>query len=155
VPAAEVEHPAGEPLTRDEDLGHAADDSVPVVTATLAVLATVLLAALALFQVALAAGAPWGRFAWGGQHAVLPPAFRVGSAVAVPIYAAMAAAALSRADVVELLPDPWAGRVTWIAVGYLLLGLPMNAVSRSRAERLTMTPLVLVLAVVFGLVALE
>ena len=44
---------------------------------------TVILAALAVFQLALAAGAPLGRFAWGGSHEVLPPRLRVGSLVSI------------------------------------------------------------------------
>ena len=46
--------------------------SVPVVIMTAAVVALALLAALAVFQGLLVAGLPLGRFAWGGQHEVLP-----------------------------------------------------------------------------------
>jgi hypothetical protein len=38
----------------------------------------------------LAAGLPWGRFAWGGQHHVLRRRLRIGSIVAVLIYAVIA-----------------------------------------------------------------
>ena len=48
-------------------------------------LACALLAGLAVFQVALIAGAPLGRMAWGGQHRVLP-APRLGSAASIPLY---------------------------------------------------------------------
>ncbi|HET9880007.1 MAG TPA: hypothetical protein VFQ81_11990 [Candidatus Limnocylindria bacterium] len=47
-----------------------------------AVIGTVLLAVIAMFQLALAAGAPLGAMAWGGGHpGVLPPRLRVASAV--------------------------------------------------------------------------
>ena len=48
---------------------------------------TVLLALLAVFQLALALGAPLGHFAWGGAHRVLPRRLRIGSLVSIVIYA--------------------------------------------------------------------
>lgn len=57
------------------------------VTEVAAVVASVLLAALAAFQVALAAGAPLGRLAWGGRHRVLPTGLRIASGVSVVVYA--------------------------------------------------------------------
>ena len=51
--------------------------------AVAAIVAVVLLAVVAVFQSALALGAPLGRAAWGGQHeGVLPTRFRVASGVA-------------------------------------------------------------------------
>ncbi len=49
-----------------------------------------ILAALAVFQVALIAGAPLGHLAWGGQDRVLPRTKRAGSVVSVVLYAAFA-----------------------------------------------------------------
>ena len=66
-----------------------------------AVALCVLLGALALFQLALILGAPVGRFAWGGQYRVLPAKLRIGSAVAIVIYALIGALALDRASVIE------------------------------------------------------
>ena len=98
--------------------------------------------------------APLGRFAWGGQHEVLPPASGSGSAVSIALYAAVRR------------PDPQGGRsargspagfvdvAIWVLVGYFALGIAINAVSRSRPERLVMTPVVLVLAVVCLVLAL-
>lgn len=108
-----------------------------------------ILAGLAIFQAALAAGAPIGRFAWGGQHDRLPMGLRIGSGVAILLYAGFAAILLQRAGVLALLPaGGWLGVATWVIVGYCALGIVMNAISRSRPERLTMTPLV---ALLFGL----
>ena len=55
-----------------------------------AIALSVILLALAIFQLALALGAPLGRFAWGGQHRVLPVRLRIGSAIAIVIYAVIA-----------------------------------------------------------------
>ena len=48
-----------------------------------------LLGFLAAFQVALACGAPLGRFAWGGAHTRLPASLRIASVVSILIYGAL------------------------------------------------------------------
>jgi len=114
----------------------------------------VILGALAVFQLALILGAPIGRFAWGGQHRVLPAKLRIGSAVAIVIYAVIGVLALDRASVIDVVPDIVSTVGMWVAFGYFVLGIPLNAISRSRPERFTMTPVVVVLAALSLLVAL-
>jgi hypothetical protein len=114
---------------------------------TAAVVSLVLLGALALFQAALAAGQPLGRFAWGGQHEVLPARLRAGSVVSIVLYAVFAVLIVQAADLLDLLPDGVASVAIWVLTGYFVLGIVMNAMSRSRPERLLMTPVVAVLAV--------
>ena len=113
---------------------------------TVAVLALALLAALAVFQGLLVAGFPLGRFAWGGQNEVLPVGLRIGSAVSIVLYAAFAVVILQAAGGPSFLPDGVADVAIWVLTGYLALGIAMNAISRSRPERLVMTPVVTVLA---------
>ena len=113
---------------------------------TAVVVALTLLAALAVFQGLLVAGQPLGRFAWGGQHEVLPPNLRIGSAVSIGLYAAFAVLILQAAGVISPVPDGVAVVAIWVLTGYLVLGIGMNAISRSRPERLTMTPVVALLA---------
>lgn len=119
-----------------------------------AIISTVLLALLALFQIALAAGAPLGHFAWGGQHRVLPASLRMSSTMSVLIYAIIAALQLDRGGVIEVVPDVFSVVACWFFVAYFALGIVLNAISRSRPERLTMTPVVAVLTVLALLVAL-
>ena len=119
-----------------------------------AVVVCVLLAGLAVFQLLLVAGVPWGRFAWGGQHDVLPRGLRIGSAVSVVVYAVIAAVVLQAAGEIDVFPDAVADVGIWVVTGYFALGVPLNAISRSRYERLVMTPVVLVLAVCSLVVAL-
>ncbi|MCF6508004.1 hypothetical protein E9549_11395 [Blastococcus sp. MG754426] len=119
-----------------------------------AVLACAVLGGLAVFQVALAAGRPWGRFAWGGQHDVLPPRLRAGSAVSVVLYLVFAVVVLAAAGLVAVLPAAVADVGIWVLTGYLALGVVLNGISRSRPERFVMTPLVLLLAVCCLVVAL-
>ncbi len=121
-----------------------------------ALAACVVLAGLALLQAALVSGAPLGRFAWGGQHEVLPTGLRVGSAVSIVLYAAFGYIALAKAGMVPLLASgAVTSVVTWVLMGYFALGVLMNALSRSKPERAVMTPVALVLAAAYLVLALN
>jgi hypothetical protein len=121
----------------------------------LAVLAVVVLAGLAIFQAALAAGAPLGRFAWGGQHSVLPTGLRFGSAVSIALYAGFAVLILCAGGALTVLSAGFVEVAIWVLTGFFVLGIGMNAISRSRPERLVMTPVVLVLAAICLVLALQ
>lgn len=115
---------------------------------------TVVLALLAIFQITLALGAPLGRFAWGGQHRVLPARLRIGSLVSVVIYALIAVLAWDRVRAIDVVPDVVAQVGMWIVFAYFVLGILMNAISRSKPERNTMVPVSIVLAVLSFLIAM-
>src|SRR5215218_2242620 len=121
----------------------------------LAVLAVVVLAGLAVFQGLLVAGQPLGRFAWGGQYTVLPTGLRIGSAVSIALYGGFAVLILCATGVLSVLPAGFVEVAMWVLSGYFVLGIVMNAISRSRPERLLMTPLVTVLAGVSLVLALQ
>ncbi len=118
----------------------------------------VILAALAVFQVALIAGAPLGHFAWGGQDRVLPKAKRIGSVISIVLYTAFALLALERVGLTDLLPgaaDLVVRIAMWVVFAYLALGVPMNLISRSKPERLVMTPVAAILAALALVLALS
>jgi hypothetical protein len=120
-----------------------------------AIAVCVILAGLSVFQIALAAGAPLGHYAWGGQQRVLPTRLRVGSIVSVVLYALMAVIVLARADLISTgLSERVLQVATWVLAAYFLVGIPLNLASRSRPERLVMTPVVAVLGVLTAVVAL-
>lgn len=109
---------------------------------------------IAAFQVALAAGAPFGRAAWGGSHERLPRKLRVASAAASAVWVLAALVVLAGAGF-DASPIPasvvdWA---TWVLAALLLLGAVMNFLSRSRLERLIWGPIALVLAGLAAFVA--
>jgi hypothetical protein len=121
-----------------------------------AVSVCLILGALAVFQGALVFGAPLGRFAWGGQHRVLPTKLRAGSVAAVLIYGVMAAVVLARADLWrQELSETMLRTATWVVVAYLLLGVGGNLASRSKSERMVMAPVSAVLGVLTAVVALN
>jgi hypothetical protein len=119
-----------------------------------AIAACVVLAALAVFQAALIAGAPIGRFAWGGQHDVLPPRLRSGSAFSILLYIVFAIVILERAGLVTVFGAAFAQTAGWVLFGYFVLGIVMNGISRSRPERNVMVPVCVLLAVLVLLVNL-
>ena len=105
--------------------------------------------ALAGFQLALAAGAPWGELAWGGAggSGVLPARLRLASALSAAVWVGAGRVVLVRA----------AGRgyerTTVCLAALLMLGSAMNAVSPSRAEARLWTPVSLVLAALTAAIA--
>ena len=119
-----------------------------------AVVACIILAGLAILQSALMLGAPAGHLAWGGQHRVLPRRLRIGSAVSIALYALFGSILLDRAGLLDLPDGALSHIAAWVLFAYFLVGILMNAVSRSRSERYTMTPVAAVLAVCALLVAI-
>ena len=120
-----------------------------------AIALVVILSLLAVFQLALALGAPLGHFAWGGQHRVLPGRLRIGSLVSIVIYAIIAVLALDRVGLIDVVPDVVSTVGMWVVFAYFVMGVPLNAISRSKPERYVMTPVVTVLAVLSLLVAVS
>jgi hypothetical protein len=126
------------------------------VARTAAVLAAAGFLVIAVFQVALALGAPLGHAAWGGKQARLPTRLRIGSAVAVVIWILAALIVLGRADFeISLFPDAVERWGTWILVGLLPVGALMNVASSSRWERFLWSPFALTLAILTLVVALN
>ncbi len=99
---------------------------------------------LALFQLALAAGAPWGSLAMGGRFpGRFPPSMRVAAVVQVFIYVLMAAVVASRAGLA--LPE-W-GEVSrvavWVVAGLMAVAVVLNVITPSKWERRIWAPVAL------------
>jgi hypothetical protein len=110
-------------------------------TQTLAALYAGLAALPLIMQLALAAGAPLGRFTVGGRFAGrLPPLWRGLAIVQAGLLVAMACAVLDRGGVIKLGLAPTAFR---LALALTVLTLLANAVSPSRPERKLWTPITL------------
>lgn len=116
--------------------------------------ALALLAALAILQALVALGLPYGRFVWGGEHRVLPRRLRLGSAVSVLVYAGIAVVLLARGGVLPGETSTLVIVLTWVAFAMFALSVPLNALSRSLAERWTMTPTSIALAAATLIIAL-
>lgn len=101
------------------------------------------LSLVSCFQVAVAAGAPWGRWTQGGATAgTLPTPQRVAAGASAALLITWAGALLARAGegpMRDVRPRLVAG-LAYSAAGYAVLGTAMNAVSRSPHERALWTP---------------
>jgi hypothetical protein len=126
-----------------------------VIAPVAAIALVVILGALAVFQIALIAGAPLGHFAWGGQDRILPSRKRIGSVISIVLYGVIAAIALLRAGVIPGSSDALGVVIAmWVVFAYFAAGIVLNAMSRSIPERAVMTPTVAVLAVLALLIAI-
>lgn len=106
--------------------------------------ASLLLAGITAFQVALASGAPWGRIAWGGSHeGVLPTDLRVASAGAAVLWGAATVAVAT-----QLPRSPRGQQILLRGVGGVCaVGAALNLVSPSPAERALWAPVSAAVAV--------
>lgn len=109
-------------------------------------------AGLMVFQFALAAGAPLGHAAWGGDHAHLTTAQRTGSAVSVVFYLLAIACVRGRAGGRTGRRYRWGVRALAALMG---LSAVMNLASGSRWETFLLAPIAVVLAVLCAVIARE
>lgn len=108
----------------------------------------------ACFQAALAVGVPWGRAAWGGAVATLPPGLRIASGVAAVFWVLAAFVVLGRGGYsFSPMSDDMSRRGTWVLVGVLALSTLANLASPSDWERFGWAPFVFVNLVLCCIVA--
>ena len=91
-----------------------------------------------VFQIALASGAPWGEYAYGGtKSGKLPTGFRINSVVSAFVMLAISGHYLAQLGVFEPILDP-AGNsvVNWVLVGFTGLAALANNATRSKKERM-------------------
>lgn len=116
----------------------------------------VILAGLTIFQLTLIFGKPLGEFAWGGNHKILPKRLRFASIFSIILYIVFAAFLVSGAGFMGIMPhSPVLNIGLWMLSCYFILGVIMNAISKSKKERAVMTPVAFLLAVIFLIVAIE
>jgi len=109
--------------------------------------ATVGFGGYAVYQLALAAGAPLGRGAWGGTHTELPTTLRLASAAAIGLYGLAALVVLRRAGFSVRWISPAVARIgTWLLAVALTLSAFGNFLSPSSWERFLNGPVALILA---------
>lgn len=119
-------------------------------------LAALLLIGVALLQLALASGAPWGAYAWGGEHTgTLPQRLRIGSALSAPLLLFMALVVLVRG---RLIWPEAAGEMdwaVWLIALFMVINTAANRRSKSAEERRVMGPLTALIAILLVVVQLN
>lgn len=119
---------------------------IDALTEACAIVAAMIFAALSIFQIFLASGAPLGEYSWGGKYkGKLPPRMRIASAFAVPILLFAAYVILGRAKLIDVgMNYMMLGVLSWFFTAYLALNILGNLNSESRKERMIMGPVSIV-----------
>jgi hypothetical protein len=121
-----------------------------------ALLATVLVAGLATFQVLLAAGLPLGNAAFGGANAILPGRLRAASAISSLVFVGALYVVAARAGLLGTVGKSSTVHVAiWILTVLFALSAAANLASHSNWERFLMAPVALLLAVCCALLAIS
>ena len=123
-----------------------------------AVAAAVLFGVVALFQVTLALGVPWGAFAFGGravrEDGTLPAGYRAASAVTAVVLVFFAVVILTRGGVIGDSGDStWVTVMSWVIVAFMAINTPMNLMGRHGIEKYVFGGITLVLVVLCAIVA--
>ena len=106
------------------------------------------------FQLALAAGVPWGEFAMGGAYpGQFPPELRVAAVVQAVVLGLLALVVMARAGIALpkwSKPSRW---LVWVVVAFSALSLVLNSITPSARERMIWAPVALVMLVCSVIVA--
>ena len=98
------------------------------------------------FQLALAAGAPWGAYAMGGKYpGRFPAPMRVAAVVQALILVGLTGIVLARAGVALEAWGSAASSLIWVAVGFSAVSLLLNSITTSKLERLVWVPVAVVM----------
>jgi hypothetical protein len=107
-----------------------------------------LTAVVVAFQLALAAGAPWGELTMGGASpGRLPLPMRAVAVGSAALLASFGAVVVARAGLALPRWRPAARRLIWVVVAYMLVGVALNAATPSPHERALWLPVTAMLAV--------
>jgi hypothetical protein len=116
------------------------------VDAVAAVVFAIVTSGAIVFQIALALGAPWGKYAMGGAFpGRLPTAMRGAAVVQALVLGVLALVVLAHAGLIDIpivRELPW---LIWVAVAFSAVSLALNAISRSAGERRIWVPVAMVM----------
>jgi hypothetical protein len=101
----------------------------------------VLAVLVALFQLALAFGAPWGEFTMGGRFpGKLPNSMRVAAIVQIAILGVFVLIVLSRSGLAFASMESFGRIGIWFVVAFFVFGTILNVSSESKKEKYVMGP---------------
>lgn len=113
-------------------------------------------AGVVVFQIALAAGAPWGAYAMGGAFpGQFPPILRIAALVQAALIVGMAAVVMSRAGLVLARWSHASRWLVWVVVAFAAVSLVLNLITPSAGERTIWAPVALLLLASSAVVAIE
>ena len=111
-----------------------------------AIVYAIVTAGVVAFQIALAAGAPWGAYAMGGaSQGQFSPALRVSAVVQAVLLAGMAVVILARAGLILPGWSQVSHWLVWIVVALTAFSLVLNLITPSAGERAIWLPALVLL----------
>lgn len=113
-------------------------------------------AGVVAFQIALAAGMPWGAYAMGGAFpGQFPPALHSAALVGAALYVGLAAVVLVRAGLILPAWSRMSRWLIWMVVAVMAVGLVLNLITPSAGERALWAPVTGILLLSSAVVALR
>ncbi len=113
-------------------------------------------AGVVAFQIALAAGMPWGAYAMGGAFpGQFPPALRIAALVQAALLVGLAAVVLVRAGLILPAWSRVSRWLIWMVVAVAAVGLVLNLITPSAGERALWAPVTVILLLSSVVVALR
>ena len=129
-------------------------NSIKRATRMAAFLYAIISSGVVAFQIALAAGAPWGVFAMGGAFPrQFPPALRIAALIQAALLVGMAAVVLARADLILPRWSRVSRWLVWIVVAFAALSLILNLITPSAGERTIWVPIAFLMLISSSIVA--
>ena len=117
---------------------------------------TAISAGVIAFQIALAAGVPWGAYAMGGAFpGKFPPELRIAALVQSVVLAGLAAVVLARAGLALPKWSRTARWLIWVVVVFSASSLVLNIITPSAGERAIWAPVALVMLICSVIVAVS
>jgi len=118
------------------------------ITRVSAILYAIISAVVVAFQIALAAGAPWGEYAMGGTFpGQFPPALRIAAIIQAALLVALAAVILARAGLILPRWSRASRWLAWLVVAFAAVSLVLNLLTPSAGERAIWAPTALLLLI--------
>lgn len=115
-----------------------------------AITGSALILVIIILYLLLVLGYPYGEYAMGGQNKVLPPKMKVTAAIAIILQVIILIVLLEAGNILNTgLPSQVVSIAGYIFAAYLSVNIVMNLMSKSRKERMVMTPLSAIAAVCY------
>jgi hypothetical protein len=109
-----------------------------------------------IFQLALAAGMPWGTLAWGGRFpGRLPAHMRAVSVLSAFVLLLLGVIVLVGAGVIWPDCQQTSRTAAWLVVAYSAIAVVLNAITPSRWERIVWLPVAIAMLVCSVVVAMS
>jgi hypothetical protein len=110
----------------------------------------------ALFQLALAFGAPWGEYTMGGRFPEkLPPKMRIAALVQIIILFVFSLIVFAKSGLAFSQFYPIAKIAIWFVVAFFVLGSILNLITPSKKERIIWGPVNILLLTTTFIMALN